>query len=192
LFDALAVRGGHVEAVLFLGDSLGRIADEIAWCIALPGTYGGFLGRYVVPGRASASAYRDQLLNLAAVTAWGAWHPPDEELSVRPGLSSREASRLVGTSEFRKLEARGGAGAVRVLDVKHTGGAPSTPSGTGRTVAPHVRRGHWRRQHHGPRGELVKRVRIAPVLVNAHMGASAPRVYRLANAGRSEPARSAQ
>lgn len=39
-----------------------------------------------------------------------------------------------------------------------------------KTVTPHWRRGHWRRQHHGPGKTLVKRIRIAPVIVNAKIG----------------------
>jgi hypothetical protein len=38
---------------------------------------------------------------------------------------------------------------------------------TGRTVCPHLRRGHIRRQHYGPNRELIKQVWIAPVFVNA-------------------------
>ena len=45
-------------------------------------------------------------------------------------------------------------------------------------------RGHWRRQRHGPGKVEVKRVRIAPALVNAARGPLAPRVYRLPSAER--------
>jgi hypothetical protein len=44
-------------------------------------------------------------------------------------------------------------------DIEHTP--------TGRTVCPHLRRGHIRRQHHGPNNELIKQVWIAPIFVNA-------------------------
>jgi hypothetical protein len=45
--------------------------------------------------------------------------------------------------------------------------APSEPGeATGRMVAPHWRRGHWRHQRHGPGGTLVKLIPIAAVLVN--------------------------
>lgn len=43
----------------------------------------------------------------------------------------------------------------------------SSPPETGRAdVSTHWRRGHWRRQAHGPQKSLVKRVWIRPVLVN--------------------------
>lgn len=38
---------------------------------------------------------------------------------------------------------------------------------TGRTCAPHLRRGHIRRQHYGPNNALVKKVWIEPMFVNA-------------------------
>lgn len=38
---------------------------------------------------------------------------------------------------------------------------------TGQAKAPHLRRGHVRRQHHGPRNVMVKSIWVAPVFVNA-------------------------
>jgi len=40
----------------------------------------------------------------------------------------------------------------------------------GLTRRPHLRRGHIRRQHHGPRNELIKSIWIEPVFVNADPG----------------------
>jgi hypothetical protein len=185
--DVAAVRGATVEGVLLLADSLGRLEDAFAWCLAVPGSRGGVLSRLVVPALLSATGYRPQLLNVAAVASWGAWHAPDVESPVQPGMSSRDVERAVRTREFRDLEPRGGAGAVRVLDIRRTSGVSSVSPASGRSVAPHVRRGHWRRQHHGPGGELIKRVRIAPVIVNAHRGAIAARVYRLPSPMSADP-----
>lgn len=176
LGQLISACGALVEAVLLLGDSQGRPSDLFAWCLAVPGRSGGLLGRIVLPARRSRTAYRAQITNLLAVAAWGDWHPPDTELVVpdRPA----DLTRLIGTDAFRRMEARGGAGAVRVLNVRRTAGR-SASDGNGRAVAPHARRGHWRRQHYGPAGSLVRRVRIAPVLVNAGQAHLAPRVYRL-------------
>lgn len=41
--------------------------------------------------------------------------------------------------------------------------------GNGRAVAPHMRRGHFRSQHHGPQNQLVKLVYIEPILVRADL-----------------------
>ena len=47
-------------------------------------------------------------------------------------------------------------------------------------IAPHLRRGHVRRQHHGPANELIKKIWIAPVFVNADPAFVAGRkAYRL-------------
>lgn len=47
-------------------------------------------------------------------------------------------------------------------------------------IAPHLRRGHVRRQHYGTRNELEKKIWIAPVFVNADPAfVAARRTYRL-------------
>lgn len=43
-------------------------------------------------------------------------------------------------------------------------------SGSGKEKRPHLRRGHVRRQHHGPNNELVKSIFIQPIFVNADKG----------------------
>lgn len=43
-------------------------------------------------------------------------------------------------------------------------------NGTRRLVRAHMRRGHWRRQRHGPGAKLVKRIRIRPSLIGAGSG----------------------
>lgn len=48
--------------------------------------------------------------------------------------------------------------------------AVANAQATGRTVRPHLRRGHIRRQHFGPNNEGIKRVWIAPCFVNADEG----------------------
>lgn len=177
---AISARGALVEAVLLLGDSLGRPEDLFGWCLAVPAATGGVLGRWIVPARRSHTEFAHQIMNLAAVAAWADWHSPDRELDIPAGLSNKQLNQLLVSSDFKRLEQRGGAGAVRVLNVKRTTGeSAASNDAQPRTVAPHVRRGHWRRQHHGPQRQLVKRVRIAPVLVNAGRSDIAPRVYRL-------------
>jgi hypothetical protein len=181
LADVLAARGAQVEAVLLLGDALGRLDDVFAWCLAIPAASGGVLGRFTVAARRSATRFASQIDNLAAVAAWADWHPPDRELAIPAHASGRELAKLTSGAEFRKLEARGGAGSVRVLNVSRTNAATRDheSAGEGTPMAPHPRRGHWRRQRHGPKNSLVKRVRIAPVIVNAGRGGMVPRVYRL-------------
>lgn len=42
-------------------------------------------------------------------------------------------------------------------------------TGSGRTIRPHLRRGHIRRQHYGPGHEFVKSIWIEPVIVNCDL-----------------------
>lgn len=184
LAEVVAHWGAKVEGVLLLADRDGGLRDEFAWCIALgedlPQVHA---GRFVLPALRSrlAPALRDVVVNLAAAASWGHWHEPDTELELPAAVTMKDAEALAQDKAFLQREPHGGAGAVRVLNVARTGGGMQrTTTPTGRTVAPHLRRGHWRRQHHGPRGSLVKRVRVAPVLVNAsRLSDVVPQVYRL-------------
>lgn len=187
LTNALAARGGQVEGVVLLADALGRISDEFAWCVTIPAGARANLGRFVIPSRLSKTAYRDVIENLIAVTSWANWHEPNIGTAIPPNLTPKEAIRFANQADFKHSIDRAGSGGVRVLNVEATLKATRSDRGerTGRHLAPHVRRGHWRRQHFGKGSQQVKRVRIAPVIVNAHRGEDiAPTVYVL---GRPKP-----
>lgn len=175
--DSIAARGARVEAMLLMSDSLGRLAPQMAWALAVPAANGGVLARVFVPARWADSAWRDQVLNAAAVCAWADWHAPDEPVEPNPRDVSPGPGTLAGA----------GADGVYVLAVRATRANAGRTEPTGRQIAAHVRRGHWRRQHHGPLGELVKRVRIAPTLVNASRSELGTRIYRLPAPGRQDP-----
>ena len=50
LWDAIASRGAHIEAVLLLADAHGHLDDLFAWCVAVPSAAAGrVLGRWVIP-----------------------------------------------------------------------------------------------------------------------------------------------
>lgn len=174
--------GGHIEGVLLLADSLGRPQDSFAWCLAIPGAYGSTLGRFVIPALRSTTAYRDVVDNLTAVVAWAQWHEPDQSTAVPLGISREDLEAHISSADFQRNARRSG-GDVRVVDVGSThrkaGARRNRDDDSGIHVTPHIRRGHWRRQRYGQGGEQIKRIRIAPVLVNAHRGDIAPRVYRL-------------
>lgn len=175
VFDAIAHRGAVVEGVVLLSDASGRLDDLFGWCIAIPAAGGGLLGRWTLPASLSRTAYRDQVTNLAAVTSWAQWHHAEDEEHQEPVAGTRSGLRPAPRP----------ADAVRVLNVKATGSESTSGGGDqrGHTMAPHIRRGHWRRQHYGPGRSQVKRIRIAPVLVNAGMGDIGLRVYRLPAVG---------
>lgn len=175
LWDAVAARGAHIEAVLLLADAHGRLDDLFGWCVAVPSeTAGAALGRWVIPAARSATSYANLVVNAAAVAAWADWHRPghtrgeDEQEPAAPGAAV--GKRAEDT--------------VHVLNVTATTPVDPQPTAkgepTGRTTAPHRRRGHWRRQHFGPGRAQTRRVRIAPVMVNAgRLGADRPQIYRL-------------
>lgn len=175
--ELLAVRGADVEAVLLLGDDTGRLADTFAWCLAIRGRAAAPVIRLILPARRSRCAYAAEIGNLAAVAAWADWHATEE-----PDMIPRQRGQLAPA--MRAAAARGAGSGVRVLDLRSTGGGVRSETVTGKSVAPHLRRGHWRRQHYGPRNTLVRRVRIGPVLVNAGAGELLPQIYRLPQAGR--------
>jgi hypothetical protein len=176
--------GAQIEGVLLLSDEYGQPTDLFAWCLAVPGAYGSPLGRFVIPASRSTTQYRDVIDNLTAVVAWAQWHEPDDSTDVPLGIPLAEVEAQISTADFQRDAKRSGAG-IRVIDV----GATNRGSRSSRRsidddrdvapVTPHFRRGHWRRQRFGPGLEESKRIRIAPVLVNAHRGGIAHRVYRL-------------
>lgn len=175
--DLLRIYGAHIEGVVVEADQSGRPTNRVVWCVAIPTADStAVLFRLPIVGLASKSPLRDIVDQLSAVVAWGHWgeHPVDDELTAQPPGKQKHGHAPPTP--------------VHILDVAKTTTEPADlTSPTGRTVAPHRRRGHWRRQHYGPRGELIKRVRIAPVLVNATRGPLAPQVYRLPRPQPSQP-----
>lgn len=165
--EVLDTFGGYVEAVVLEADAAGRPTDRVVWCIAIPTRNGdGIITRTVVPALASRSVWADQLDYIATVVAFGDWteHPTDDAPTTKgPGPGHTDPPSAIHVLSVR----------TRPADPGHT----AEP--TGRTLAPHRRRGHWRRQHHGPGGRDIKLVRIAPVLVNASHGPLVPQIYRL-------------
>lgn len=183
--DAIATRGALVDGLVLIADAECRLADEFVWCLAIPDERGGrALARVAVAGRRSATAWATQIDNLAALAAWADWHPPEMVFELPDDPESPEFRRALNSGRFRRLERRGAAGNVHVLDVsssltRHHAGVP-----TGRIVPPHRRRGHWRKVRTGTRADWdnhrsVRRVRISPTIVNAGLGAPDPAIYRL-------------
>jgi hypothetical protein len=179
LWDAIAARGAHIEAVLLLADAHGHLDDLFAWCVAIPSTTAGAtLGRWVIPASRSATTFANLVVNAAAVAAWADWHRPGHSR----GAAEEAAEQLPGNEKASREQKRLDD-TVHVLNVTATtpaSDASITGVPTGRTTAPHRRRGHWRRQHYGPGRVDVRRIRIAPVMVNAgRFGSGRPQIYRL-------------
>lgn len=179
LWDVIDWRGAYIEGVLLLADAHGNLEDLFAWCVALPSTTpGAVLGRWVIPASRSVTSYSNLVVNAAAVAAWADWHRPGHG---EADSDTQQQSASVSGKGPRPDE----QGNVHVLNVTATTPTPDRHGAvrgepTGRTTAPHRRRGHWRRQHYGPGRANTRRVRIAPVMVNAgRVGSDRPQIYRL-------------
>lgn len=166
--------GARVEGVLLLADAEGRRRDEFAWCLAVRGAGEGLVAaRLCVPARVSelTAPLRAVVDNAAAVTAWGRWHSPLEDTELSPGAAFAGSA----TGQRRQV-----ARMVHVLNVARTSGSGERGVPTGKSVSPHRRRGHWRRQRVGPGLVETRLVWMAPVLVNASRNVDvASAVYRL-------------
>lgn len=184
---AAAANTCQVDALVLRSDDEGRLLDGFAWCLTIPTSDGKHVyARAMVPAQISLTDYAPLVRNAAALVAWGDWCPPgDFVLPADP--DSREFHKAVKRGAFRRAERSGAAGHVRVLDIERSAARAKTTSDdqSGRTVAPHTRRGHWRRSRIGPRDDWethrTYRVNwIPPTWVNAHLGDDAEvRVYRV-------------
>lgn len=85
----------------------------------------------------------------------------EKALSDRPG--ARKADQRLRAEGYVRLKR---------YEVPQQG---ESASASGKSIAPHWRRGHWRKQHYGPAKSLIKRIRIAPTIINAGKGDLAPR-----------------
>ncbi|HET7329145.1 MAG TPA: hypothetical protein VFJ14_17880 [Nocardioidaceae bacterium] len=166
-----------VEGVVLLADDDGAVRDEVVWVVGARLLGGGRDGGWIhlaVPGRRSGSGWWQLLESLIAVVCWGDW-TPERPVQVR---NRGKARRLAAAGvDLRAL------GPVRTLAARHreTPGEAGEPVSTHASPATHIRRGHWRRQAVGPRGEARREWRwIAPTIVRPDgVPDERPVVYRL-------------
>ena len=137
--------GGAIAAIWLEADSDGRLVDEV-----------GFLGfenindRLTLPRLTVGSLERATLApmieNLVCALCWGHWSVPGRRPDL-PDPTTREYRRLIGTSSFKRQSKSGLIDQVRLLDLQTaTVRSPrSESSSPTRTVAAHLRRGHFRR-----------------------------------------------
>jgi hypothetical protein len=167
VLDLIAARGARIEGVLLLADDQGVASGRIAWCLAVPAR-AGMLGRWTLPAHRDHTIYAEQIDALMAVAAWADWHEP--------------ADPAIATSSHRRsaaLQRAAAGGRVHVLSAARTSSAVARARPTGRTVAAHIRRGHWRRQPVGAGRAEIRMLRVSPAIIGAaNLPKSAP-VYRL-------------
>lgn len=182
---ALVANSGLVDGIVLYADDDGRLRDSFLWCLTIPTRDGSrTLTRVTLPAARSTCEFSTLVENTAALVSWGDWRDPGEfDLPEDP--ASREFRKALNKGAFRRAERSGAPGHVRVLDIERTASRSGSSSPTGRTVAPHLRRGHWRRSRIGPRDDwehhrTYRRNWISPSWVNAYLGENPePRVYRV-------------
>jgi hypothetical protein len=167
VLDLVAARGARIEGILLLADDQGTTTGRFAWCLAVPGR-AGMLGRWVLPAHRERTIYSDQIDAMIAVAAWADWHQPADPAI--PTSSHRRSAAL------QRAAANGG---VHVLSAARTPAASSRKGPPTRTVAAHIRRGHWRRQPVGVGRAQIRMVRVSPAVIGAGNWPKSAPVYRL-------------
>lgn len=184
-FATLAAYRGQplsVAGVVFTSDLDGSLADLVVFVLADP--VDAKTRFHVVEGRRSTSHLEPLMLNLAAAVAWGAWTPPDRSLELPEDPHSAAFRDSLRRGVFRRLEPRGAAAAVRVLDaarMAQRARSEVASEATHASPATHLRRGHWQRYRVGPRREWHYEPRwVPPVVVNpSGQPGQSTTVYRL-------------
>lgn len=220
LLAALWRFGALVDGVVLMSAESGRgVRDECLWLLRVPDPADATrsIGRAVLPGQISGSAFAEPVANLTTALAVSDWHVPGDDeppLPRDPGSSAfRKATRKAA---FAEAEAAGAVGGVRVLTlppVPAEDAAPSQqPTEPGdehpsdsddaeadhdadaeaeerRRLRTHLRRGHWRRSRVGPKDDWSYRsVLILPTVVNADdQSWRGVAVYRLPEPGTQGP-----
>jgi hypothetical protein len=200
-------RGGTLNGVVLMAGPNGRgLADEIVWLLSAepsserPTPYDLDRQRGCVIAKRSLCLMAPFVDALAVMLDAAAWLPPAPE---PPGIGSPWSERWVRSlrraKAQRALERGAGTGA-RVIDMRRTRAEAAKHAGapTGRTLAPHARRGHFRRARvavrdasghivgnvHGAQGKdwSYRTVWVPPVFIHPEDGPGRPQVWRLPGA----------
>lgn len=87
-------------------------------------------------------------------------------LATRNVKKTREKNKLAALGIGKKRQGANHS-YTTTISYSHSEDRETEVTGTGRQVRPHLRRGHVRRQHYGPKGEFIKKVFIEPTFVNS-------------------------
>lgn len=185
--EIIDYHGAWVEGLVLLSDSLGRPLDTVGWCIAVVPNPGVTIARMLVPASREACLIPGVIDSVEAILSWAGWDAPDTAaVPVTPSADLIRA--ILDDPKVDRDSYRTDLGRVHVLNVRRTHMGSGDGDGTGASVAPHLRRGHWRRQRVGVGRAEVRWVRVAATAVNAGKGALTPQVYRLPSAAAAKPA----
>lgn len=164
----LADSGGSLFGVVLLADHHSRLSDDLIWMLRLESSG----ERFLIPGSRRASALASIADNLAASVAFSGWVNAAGPPIAQP--TSPRPAGAIGDLDCVRPQ-------IHVVQVRYRTNNARPGGRFGSGTAAHPRRGHWRRQPVGPRGQLQYEWRwIAPTWVGGSPPADDPyRVYRL-------------
>ncbi len=116
LADA-AIERARIDGVLLLAEDDGQPIDLVAWVLSTPQPGLPTPKRTPIPARPSCAGWRGALDLLAAIVAWGDWHPPAEPIELSPE-PTRAEMRQLRFGRTRRLEEAGALARVLVLDTR--------------------------------------------------------------------------
>lgn len=177
--DEATKHGVVVSGLVLFADETGHLEDPFLVLMGVRNDEG--LGFDLRVGSRRGSALAPAIENAAAMLAWGAWRMPDEK--ERFTGDERAARDTTRGGHFRRVGQQGELFGVRTLDVERTNERARDATKSDRSVAPHLRRGHWRRVRCGPRTDWHYEGRWIPPTFVAGKADPDPRerVYRLAD-----------
>lgn len=182
----LRAQGGGIDGVMLSEAPNGGLAQEVLWLLSsnpdptrpAPMCFDRMRG--LVWGRLSLAELAPVATNLAAAVAWAEWRPPERRLTLPAEVGSKAWRRATRRGEFRRHEPRGALAGVHVLDlVRSPLSERRRGVDSGRAVATHLRRAHWRLQPVGPGRSQRRVVRVAATVVNPGRRPGADVVYRV-------------
>ncbi|MEW6474293.1 MAG: hypothetical protein AB1679_18735 [Actinomycetota bacterium] len=190
ILGELRARGGGIEGVVVTEVPGGGLSDDVLWLLSAepdrdgPGQLAHDRLRSEVWGRRSLAHLAPVAENLAAAVAWGEWREA-RPVDLPDDPRSKAWRKAVRRGEFRRREPHGGAGGVRVLDLRrspvvdHRSAAPNITGGGRASPVTHLRRAHWRLQPVGHNGTQRRLTRVSATVVRPGATPTRTTVYRI-------------
>lgn len=149
-WEVLHNEGGTLNGVVLCADGSGQPFNLAIYLLSLgltPDAPAAF-----IPGELRYGAFASVAANAASIVSWGSWNEPDLSQAVSPVMAPADVRHVVRRGAFRRRSWSGIALGAHTIDLGRTFEGRSGVT-TGSTVAPHLRRGHWRRVRLGPRAD---------------------------------------
>ncbi|HVT77931.1 MAG TPA: hypothetical protein VHD87_12935 [Acidimicrobiales bacterium] len=187
----------QVQAVIISAGPGGvGIDDTVVWLVCAPAEHTGGRARYAIgEGSLRTATGASAVRSLAAAVAYADWKAPQPPAD-GPVPGTKEFYKALRHNKVRRAEEQGAYAGVHVIDLGRTVTRHGVDANTtGRTVAPHLRRGHWRSVRIATRDETGAIIGdrsgvqgrdwhyegrfVAPTVVNLAHGAPRSVAYRV-------------